>query len=250
MGGEEQLAEALEAVKAAHFDAATGACDFAALVISREHGRLAACLASFAELDPRRLRISAQTAFWLNLYNACVLRDALELEVEGFFTRERARVAGLGWSLDDIEHGLLRGNEPKPGSFSAPMQKSDPRLAYVPLAYDERMHFALYTAHRSSPPLRIFHDGTLEAELEDATSDYLRANVRVKDEDFRAKICLPKIFEWYAQDFGGDERGVLEFVLARLDEEVAELVDRYDGRVKLKYDEFDWALNARPRPPA
>ena len=45
MEAEQQLAEALEAVKAAHFDAATGACDFAALVVSREHGRLAACLA-------------------------------------------------------------------------------------------------------------------------------------------------------------------------------------------------------------
>jgi hypothetical protein len=247
--GGEHLVEVLEAVKVAHFDAASGACDFAALVISREHGRLAACLASLAEVDPRRLRSAAQTAFWLNLYNACVLRDALELEVEGFFTRERARVAGMNWSLDDIEHGLLRGNAPKPGSFSAPMKKSDPRLLYMPLAYDERMHFAMYTARHSSPPLRIFHGGALETELEDATRDYLRARVRVKDEDGRAKFRLPKIFQWYAQDFG-DERGVLEFVLARLDEEVAELVDRRDGRVKFKYDEFDWALNTRPRPPA
>src|SRR5712692_11490811 len=94
------------------------------------------------DLEFRRVLFRAQTAFWLNLYNACVLRDALELEVEGFFARERARVAGRGWSLDDIEHGLLRGNAPKPGSFSAPMKKSDPRLAYVPLTYDERMHFA------------------------------------------------------------------------------------------------------------
>ncbi len=249
MEREEQLAEALEAAKAAHFDAATGACDFAALVISREHGRLAACLASLAEVNPRRLRIAVQTAFWLNFYNACVLRDALELEVEGFFTRERARVAGRGWSLDDIEHGLLRGNAPKPGSFSAPMKKSDPRLAYVPLTYDERMHFAMYTAARSSPPLRVFHSGALEDELEEATRDYLRANVRVKDEDFRAKIRLPKIFQWYAEDFGS-ERDVIEFVLARLDEEAAELVDRRGGRVKLKYDEFDAALNTRPRPPA
>src|SRR6266849_9263144 len=78
MEREEQLAEALEAAKAAHFDAATGACDFAALVISREHGHLAACLASIAEVDPRRLRIAVQTAFWLNFYNACVLRRSEE----------------------------------------------------------------------------------------------------------------------------------------------------------------------------
>ena len=129
------------------------------------------------------------------------------------------------------------------------MKKSDPRLAYVPLTYDERMHFAMYTAARSSPRLRVFRGESLEAELEQATCDYLVANVRVKDEDFRAKIRLPKIFQWYAEDFGS-ERDVIEFVLARLDEEVAELVDRRDGRVKLKYDEFDAALNTKPRPPA
>jgi hypothetical protein len=56
----------------------------------------------------------------------------------------------------------------------------------------------------------------------------------VEDELFRAKLRLPRIFEWYAEDFG-DERGVLEFVLARLDDAAADLVDRRDGRVKFKY---------------
>ena len=244
MSGESSLAEAIEAVMAAHVEPATGACDFAALAASREHGRLAACLDSLAGFDPRRLRIPAQTAFWLNLYNGCVLRDARELEAEDFFWRERIRAAGHGWSLDDIEHGLLRGNAPKYGSFSAPMQESDPRLSCVPRSYDARMHFAMYCARRSSPPLRAFHGETLEAEFEQATEDYLRANVRVKDEDGRAKFRLPKIFQWYAEDFG-DQRDVLEFLLGRLDEEVAELVDRHGGRVKFKYLDFDWTLNGK-----
>jgi hypothetical protein len=228
-----QLAEALEAVGKSFVDT-DGACDFAAMVASREHGRLAASVAALADFDPRRLRVPAQNAFWLNLHNACVLRDALELDIEGFSSRSRVRVAGSSWSLNDIEHGLLRGT----------MKKSDPRFAYMPVAYDERMHFAIYTARRSSPPLRVFHGERLEDELERSTESYLRATVRMKDEQYRVKLRLPMVFKRYAEDFG-DERGVLEFVLARLDEEVAELVDRRDGRVKFMYLDYDAALNAK-----
>ncbi|HEU4924923.1 MAG TPA: hypothetical protein VFT23_17825, partial [Burkholderiales bacterium] len=98
MATETQLVEALEAVRGAHIGA-DGACDFAAMVSSREHGHLAATLAALAEFDPRRMRLPAQNAFWLNLHNACVLRDALELDVEGFAARNRVRVAGCSWSL-------------------------------------------------------------------------------------------------------------------------------------------------------
>jgi hypothetical protein len=225
MAGETDLADAIEAIQAAFVDA-DGACDFAAMLASREHGRLAATLAALAEFDPRRLRLPAQNAFWLNLHNACVLRDALELDVEGFASRPRARVSGVIWSLYDIEHGLLRGN----------LKRSDPRTAWMPVAFDERMHFGLYTARRSSPALQVFRPESLEAQLEQATERYLRATVEARDEQFRVKLRLPMVFKLYGEDFG-DERDVLEFVLARLDEEIAQLVDRREGRFKFKYFE-------------
>jgi len=234
MAGEKQLAEVLDAVRETHVDA-DGACNFTAMVSSREHGRLAATLAALADFDPRSVRLPAQNAFWLNLHNACVLRDALELHVEGFAERPRVRVAGVAWSLYDIEHGLLRGN----------LKRSDPRAAYVPVVFDERMHFGIYRARRSSPPLRVFRPESLEKQLEEATERYLRSTVEARDEQFRVKLRLPMMFKLYGEDFG-DERDVLEFVLARLDEEVAQLVDRREGRVKFKYLDYDTALNLKP----
>jgi Protein of unknown function, DUF547 len=234
MEGEKQLAEALDAVRAAHIDD-QGACNFVVMVASREHGRLAATLGALADYDPRRLRIPAQHAFWLNLHNACVLRDVLELDVEGFTARSRVRVGGCSWSLDDIAHGLLRGN----------MKRTDPRLAYMPVTYDERIHFGTYTARRSSPPLRVFRPEALESQLEEATAQYLRSTVQTKDEEFRVKLRLPMLFKWYGEDFG-DERDVLEFVLARLDDAVAELVDRRAGRFKFMYLDYDAAPKVKP----
>lgn len=222
------LAQSLEELES-HYHA-HGAWDLGALVASPAHGRLAAALAGLAEADPRRMRIPAQMAFWLNVYNAAVLRDLPEFEAGEFFSRPRLRIAGHAWSLDDIEHGMLRGN----------LRKSDPRLALAPVTFDERVFFALYRACRSSPPLRVFHAERIEGQLEDAARDFVRATVRVKDEG--AKIKVPRLFQWYEDDFGGSD-GVLQFVVARLDDESVELIDRRQGRVKLKYLDHDWTLN-------
>jgi hypothetical protein len=246
---EQPLEEALGAVRAAHFDADGAACDFEALAASRERGRLAACMAELESFDPKRVRLGAQTAFWINVFNAGVLRDGPELELdagerdmEAFFERPRLKVCGRSFSLDDIYHGLLRGNLPRRGRMRAPMKRDDPRLAYMPIAFDERMHFALYCASRSSPSLRVFEGGKLDPQLEEAAERYIRRTSRV--ERAGARVVAPKILQWYAKDFGG-EAGVLEFVLGFLDDSSVEAADRYRGREKLQYAPFDWALSRR-----
>lgn len=247
MTEEQALQEVLEAVRAAHFDAGGAARDFGALCTSAEHARVVAAVAGLAEVDFKRVRIAAQTAFWLNVFNAVVVRDIAELaqaetvkDVEAFFEQPRVRVAGFGYSLDDIEHGLLRGNEPKFGAKRPPMERNDPRLAHTPLAYDERMHFGLYSAGRSSPPLRVFDGGRVDRDLEDATAHYLRGEVRV--EQGGAIVILPRQFHWYRDDFGG-EQSALGFALARLDDELVDKVDSRRGNVKVRYADFDWTLH-------
>src|SRR5262249_17683335 len=144
-------------------------------------------------------------------------------EVEAFFEKPRVRVAGFAYSLDDIQHGLLRGNLPKFGRSRAPMRPDDPRLAHTPVIYDERVHFGLYSAAGSSPPLAVFVPGRVDSQLEDATVHYLRREIRVEQEG--AVVSLPRQFYWYADDFGG-ERAILRFALARLDDAIVDVVDR------------------------
>jgi hypothetical protein len=104
------------------------------------------------------------------------------------------------------------------------------------------MHFGMFSVARSSPPFNAFGAGRLDAELEDATARYLQRHVRVESEG--AVVVLPRQFQWYAADFGG-ERNALNFALARLDDEAVDLVDRRRGRVKVRYAEFDWRPNVR-----
>ena len=241
--------EALAEVRAAHFDAEGTACEYGAFAASRERGRLAACLSSLESFDPQGVRLGARTAFWINVFNAGVLRDSPELELAAgerdmaaFMARPRVTVFGHGFSLDDIYHGLLRGNLPGHGHLRVPMERNDPRLAYMPIAYDERVHFAMHTATRSSPALRPFEGGRLDRQLEEAAGLYIRRMTRVEREG--ALIVAPRLLQWYAKDFGG-ERGVVEFIAARLDDQQSEQIDRHIRDVKLRYAEFDWTLNRR-----
>jgi hypothetical protein len=245
MDPERELPHALSAL-AGFFDAGGEACDFAALAASRERGHLAVCLQALADFDPARLRIAAQTAFWVNLYNAAALRDTPELlvsleaggrELAAYCARPRLRLGGLEYSLDDLYHGVLRGNAPVPGHFRAPMRRDDPRLAHVPIALDDRLHFVLWRGARSSPAFRVCEAGRLDEALEDAAARYLRRTVRV---DARARTLeAPALLRWFAADFGG-AAGVLEFVLARLDEEAIAPLGEDPGRMKLRYAAFDW----------
>lgn len=245
-----RLADALHATRSAHFDAGGAACDYAALAASGERGALAACLAELEAFDVKRVHIPAQMAFWINVFNAGVLRDAAELAaassvrgVERFFERTRLRIGAHSYSLDDIEHGLLRGNMAKPGRSRAPMPRGDPRLDSMPIVFDERMHFALHSACRSSPPLRVFEEGKLDRQLEEAAAGYLRRKVRVEKQG--AVLVLPRLFRWFAEDFGGPA-GIVEFVVARIEDEAAvEMIDRRLGAVRLHYAEFDWTLNRK-----
>ncbi len=246
----EQLHAALVSVRAAHFDLAGCAGDFVALRDSAHARRLEAALDALADFDPRPLPIPRPIAFWLNAYNAAALLAARACApgepingIEGFFDQPRLTVAGHEFSLDDIEHGLMRGNAPKYGRLSGPFEREDPRLAFTPLLYDERVHFAMFTACRSSPPLRVFGAEPLDEQLEDTVRECIAGEVAIAVDG--ASITVPRLFKWYADDFGG-EAGVMDFVLARVDDDaLVERVDARRGAVKLIYKAFDWTLNQR-----
>jgi len=248
MHPDRELPQALAAL-GKYFDAEGLACDYAALAASRERGHLAVCLAELETFDPVQVRIAAQMAFWINVHNAGVLRDAPELaacideeQMAAFFERARLKIFGQQFSLDDIYHGLLRGNVPAHGRLQAPMRRDDPRLAYMPIAFDERLHFALFRGARSSPAFRVFAGGKLEAELEAAAESYIRRMTQVAP-DGRA-LTAPKLLHWYAKDFGGESE-MLEFVLRRLDDAALERAERHLEHLKLRYGAYDWTLNRR-----
>ena len=243
------LAGAVHAACAAHYDPAHHTFDYRRFGDSREFAALRAAARALAAFDCAALGIGLRLAFWLNVYNALVLhavvarRAAAGVRALGdFFSDSRYVVGGHVFSLDEIEHGLLRVNAPRFAFGAPPLAHDDERCALAPYVFDERVHFAMYSACCSSPPPAAYLAEGLPWTLERAARDYLAAHARV--DAGSETLTVPKLFDWYARDFGGP-RGVLEFVAARLERpEDLDALDRCGERLRLRYTEFDWTLNA------
>lgn len=163
-----------------------------------------------AGLDELALRRSlddeaARVAFWLDIYNAAVVRagavDLLDRRVRWRqFGRRSLVVAGERLSLDGIEHGLLRRSRWKLGlGYVGNPRPSGFERAHRVRRVDPRIHFALNCGATSCPPIAAYDRERLDEQLELATTNYLRAETR-RDGD---ALRVPSLLLWYIGDFGG-----------------------------------------------
>jgi hypothetical protein len=192
------------------------------------------------------------TAFWINLYNALVIDGVIRANVrtsvtEGFlgivrfFYRTAYNVGGLRFSLEDIEHGILRANR---GSVFVPgvqFSSDDPRSKYTMPDVDPRLHFALNCASHSCPPIAVYSAGNLDEQLGLATRNFLDHEVRLDTENKR--LYITALFKWYRSDFGG-KSGVVAFLRQYLpDDERRAWLETHEQIGKLYYLPYDWSLN-------
>jgi hypothetical protein len=167
-----------------------------------------------ARLDESALRRAlrdhdARLAFWIDVYNAVVVRRGVGTFERHWdrvtdFRRTVAVVAGQPLSLDAIEHGILRRSSWKLGlGYLANPRPSPFERAHRVETIDPRIHFALNCGAVSCPPIAAYHHDRIQVELDRATRGYLGAEVTRGE----GGIAVPALLLWYAGDFGG-ARGI------------------------------------------
>lgn len=213
--------------------------------IRRERAELQNVLDAMAQV-PRsafdRWPEARRQAFLINAYNAHTLALIGDAPAKTDSIRDLGGLLRSPWkqpiapllgktrTLDDIEHGLLRG---APG-FSEP-----------------RIHFAVNCASIGCPALRpeAYSAARLDDQLDDQTRRFLRDRSRNRVGSRRPlRLELSSIFDWYGKDFAA-VGGVRPF-LARyprelgLDADAVQALRR--GQGELRYLDYDWRLNSRP----
>ncbi|MFO8152331.1 glycoside hydrolase family 15 protein [Thioalkalivibrio sp.] len=189
-------------------------------------------------------------ALWINLFNVMVVHGVVALgirdsvkEVSRFFRRICYRVGELEFSADDVEHGILRANHCYPHSILHPFGSEDPRRDLMIEPLDPRIHFALVCASASCPPIEIYSAETLDHDLEVSGKTFLNSGgVRI---DRQGRIVrLPKIFQWYGEDFGETDEEHLRFVAPYLyRDEDRQFLEQNAAELRVKYEPYDWRLN-------
>jgi len=108
-------------------------------------------------------------------------------------------IGGLKWSLDNIEHGILRCNA-KVKYWPLPQFLPwDKRRKHICSHLDYRIHFALNCGANSCPPIAFFDVVGIEEQLNLAEDNFTSQEFNVNDED--KTILCSQIYSWYQKDF-------------------------------------------------
>ena len=196
---------------------------------------------------------NGRLAFWINLYNALLLQRLRLRPMRGsvlrhprLFSTAAYDVGGHEYSLNLIEHGVLRCNRRPPYRLRRPLRGADPRRGAAPSRLDPRIHFALNCGAHSCPPIHVYEPDRVDEQLELATRSYLRAETSLDAE--RGRVTLPRLMRLYAADFG-DRAAQLELV-ARHVSEVRDCRQGSGPRLDVRYGRFDWTAASQTPPEA
>jgi len=196
-----------------------------------------AYLGRLASADLSALDAEERLALWINAYNAWTIElinregrpESIKdinktlgfLSTGGAWRVRFAEVAGDTWTLDEIEHEIIRERFDEP-----------------------RIHFALVCAAIGCPPLRAeaYTGAELDAQLDEQARVFLREapeknRVDVADE----RVYLSPIFDWYEDDFGDGREALGRYIAQWFDGAEAELLR--SGDFDIDYTDYDWSLN-------
>ncbi len=224
-----------------------GRVDYAGL--ARAPRRLDLYLSRLAACSPARgpVRFPSEAdalAYWINAYNAFVLRGVLDSfpmdsveeapgGLDGFFRVRRFVAGGDSLTLDEIENSIIR-----------------PRFR------DPRIHFAVNCAAISCPALdaRAYGAADLDEHLDRQARRFARDPMHVHIDNGRLR--LSRIMDWYGEDFvkwfprhrleePPAAPTLLDYLLLYLPEEKARSLGAA-GSVAVDFMEYDWSLNLQP----
>jgi hypothetical protein len=185
--------------------------------------------------------LAARQAFLVNAYNIWTLALIADAPADTGSIRELGNLLRSPWkrtfvpllgdirSLDDIEHGLLRG---------------------APDFDEPRIHFAVNCASIGCPALRpeAYTAERWAAQLDDQTRRFLRDTTRnrVIGRD-PLRLGVSAIFDWYGDDF--ESAGGVQGFLARYPDALgltpADAATLRRGEARIAFLDYDWSLNDR-----
>ncbi|HEU4470779.1 MAG TPA: DUF547 domain-containing protein [Flavisolibacter sp.] len=204
-------------------------------------GEIVSALAQLAEEDLKQALKTddEKKAFWINLYNGFT---QVKLQADpgqyknrsSFFKKRDIEVAGMHFSLDDIEHGILRRSRIKWSlGYLGKLFPSGTEKALRVDRLDYRIHFALNCGAKSCPPIAYYSDELLQSQLDLATRAYLKNESGY--DPVKQTVRLPRLMSWFRADFGG-KKGIKNIL-------------RQQGIVPaginpvIKFNRYDWTLS-------
>ncbi len=207
-------------------------------ILSAQHERLAEF--DKDQLDSRERAI----AFWNNAYNYFMLAEILKERPDGelvdsvwdyggrynpfrdsVFTTTKHDIGGTRYSLDEMEKGMLLGDD-----FAERGWK------------DARVHFTVNCASVGCPPLRktIYTEDNIDDLLAENTRRAFNTERQLRVDG--RTLYLTQLFDWYEDHFEDAAGSVRDFIREHADDRI---VDMIEDTSRIRHIDYDWALNSK-----
>ncbi|MBC7472748.1 MAG: DUF547 domain-containing protein [Candidatus Sericytochromatia bacterium] len=247
---DQELKKAINNLKGDFFDIETGKVNYSLMNGSSTFEEYKSITARLKEFDLESLKtVEKKLSFWINIYNALVIDGIAQLGVENsvteihkFFESVSYNIGAYTFSLDQIEHGILRGNTKKHFFSSRPFSSSDPRLKFVLSSLDPRIHFCLVCGSTSCPPIGTYQEEKIDHQMNLAATTFINGTDVIIDQE-KNTLKLSKIFKWYKKDFGSDDDLVLFLAKYRNNINDKNYLSENLGKLRFLYLDYDWNLN-------
>ncbi|MBI4482909.1 MAG: DUF547 domain-containing protein [Acidobacteria bacterium] len=189
-----------------------------------------------------------ELAYWINAYNALILREVVGRYPEIHSIKELAKwflgdafdkenvVGGKELSFNHIEHQILR-----------------PRFG------EPRIHFMINCASLSCAPLprEAATAENLERLLQQQAQRFFRLPWNARVDRQENQVYLSKYFDWFPEDFTGwygkkfgkSKATVVDYVKLFLPDQDRRYLDAH-GDAEVEFVSYDWSLNDTKNPKA
>jgi hypothetical protein len=218
--------------------------------LKADRGKLDGYVSQLGAMDTARLSRDEQVAFWLNAYNALVLRTVIDhypiaghaaaypsksiRQIPGAFESVSHRVAGRTLTLDDIEKKVL------------------------PEYHDPRVYLALGRGAVGSGRLRseAYVPDRLEKQLSEMAAECTSRPVCAQVDRTNNKVLASSIFSWREKEFAAAygappdgafasrspiERAILTIIQPKLMASEKQFLAQ--NVFQVVFQPFDWSLN-------
>lgn len=188
--------------------------------------RLKLLLEKLASANLQGLSHQEKLAFWINIYNSCMMNAFLEYGlpenpemVVALMQKATINVSGHLLNAITIEHFILRLPYHSKFTFAKGVKNDEMTARSIfGLEFSEPLvTFALSCGSFSSPAVRVYTAGNIENELQVAKKEYLQASVGISTS--KKLVAIPKLLDWYLLDFAKDLESLLDWICLQLPNE-------------------------------
>ncbi|XP_024976210.1 uncharacterized protein LOC112514110 [Cynara cardunculus var. scolymus] len=203
--------------------------------------RLKILLGKLGSVNLTSLTHQEKLAFWINIYNSCMMNAFLEHGIpetpERVIQLTQEAIINVGGHLlnaFNIEHYILRlPYHSKCVSEKGVKNDEITTRSIFGLELSEPLvTFALSCGSWSSPAVRVYTGSEVVNELEVAKRDYLLAAVGISST--KKSLTIPKRLDWYMLDFAKDMESFLDWICLQFPSEVGKVAMECLHREKTK----------------